>query len=381
LANSPERMLRSMPEPELFAEANRQLTICNACRYCEGLCPVFPAMEIRKSFTQNDIRYLANLCHDCRACQQACMFTAPHEFAISFPRIMSEVRMESYEHWSWPGFLAKSFSTTSKGMLLGLATLGAVFALACFLTPANSLLVAHPGPGSFYQVVSYISMIVPALLLTFYGAMIWLQGGLRFWIDGNDADGKGRSMGAALRALRDSLTLRYLSGGGPGCAYPGQTPNQLRRIFHTLTVAGFFADLISTTLAFIYQDFLHRLPPYALTSLPVLFGTVGGIALVAGTSGLIVFKAMSDRTQAADNAYGLDYAFLLFLGLAGFSGLVLLTFRSTAAMGLLLILHLSIVAALFVTAPYGKFVHFVYRVFALLRFQVESHGAQPQGGH
>ena len=102
---------------------------------------------------------------------------------------------------------------------------------------------------------------------------------------------------------------------------------------------------------------------------------------MAGTSGLIVFKAMSDRTQAADNAYGLDYAFLLFLGLAGFSGLVLLTFRSTAAMGLLLILHLSIVAALFVTAPYGKFVHFVYRVFALLRFQVESHGAQPQGGH
>ena len=28
-----------------FAEADRQLTICNACRYCEGYCAVFPALE------------------------------------------------------------------------------------------------------------------------------------------------------------------------------------------------------------------------------------------------------------------------------------------------------------------------------------------------
>ena len=39
-----------MADTDLFAEANRQLVICNACRYCEGLCPVFRAIETRRDF-------------------------------------------------------------------------------------------------------------------------------------------------------------------------------------------------------------------------------------------------------------------------------------------------------------------------------------------
>ncbi len=169
-----------MAELDLFAEANRQLTICNACRYCEGLCPVFPALEIRKTFTPQDIRYLANLCHDCRACEQACMFVPPHEFGITFPRIMSEVRMESYEHWSWPNFLAKSFSDTPKGVLLGLATSAVVFVTAFSLIPSSRLFAVHTEPGSFYQIVPCLVMIVPAIFLFVYGAAIWTQGADRF---------------------------------------------------------------------------------------------------------------------------------------------------------------------------------------------------------
>ena len=67
-----------MVDTDLFAEANRQLVICNACRYCEGLCPVFRAIETRRDFGKGDVFYLANLCHDCRACYSACMFTPPH---------------------------------------------------------------------------------------------------------------------------------------------------------------------------------------------------------------------------------------------------------------------------------------------------------------
>jgi citrate/tricarballylate utilization protein len=177
--------------------------------------------------------------------------------------------------------------------------------------------------------------------------------------------------------MRDAFTVKYLRGGGAGCAYPGPHPSQWRRVFHAAVFWGFLADLVSTTLAFVYQDFLHILPPYALTSLPVLFGTVGGVTLVIGCVGLIVFKAKSDANQAAPTAYGLDYAFLIFLGLAGFTGLLTLVFRSTSAMGVLLIVHLGTVAGLFITAPYGKFVHFVYRAAAIVRFQIESEGAQP----
>ena len=53
------------------AEVSRQMQICNACRYCEGFCAVFPAMTRRLEFGQADIHYLANLCHNCGACLHA----------------------------------------------------------------------------------------------------------------------------------------------------------------------------------------------------------------------------------------------------------------------------------------------------------------------
>jgi len=371
-----------MQEANLFEEANRQLTICNACRYCEGLCPMFPALEARRSFDAPDIRYLANLCHDCRACHDACMFTEPHEFAINIPKLTSTVRMESYEHWSWPRFLSRSFADTQKGILLGVGAALIVLFSTLLLIPSSHLFGLHRGPGGFYQVVSYAAMIVPAIALVFLGSAIWLQGGVRFWTESDSSLSKpATGLGPLFRALRDSATTKYLGGGGAGCIYAGEVPSQWRRVFHTLVVWGFLSDLISTTLAFIYQDFLGMQPPYALTSCPVIFGTAGGIALVIGTAGLVVFKLRSDRSQAADKAYSLDYAFLVFLGLAASTGLLLLICRSTSAMGSILILHLAMVAALFITAPYGKFVHFVYRGLALVRYQIEIQGAQNSNGH
>jgi citrate/tricarballylate utilization protein len=41
-------------------------------------------------------------------------------------------------------------------------------------------------------------------------------------------------------------------------------------------------------------------------------------------------------------------------------------------MGLLLVVHLSAVLALFVTLPYGKFVHGLYRAAALVKFAAEA---------
>ena len=40
--------------------------------------------------------------------------------------------------------------------------------------------------------------------------------------------------------------------------------------------------------------------------------------------------------------------------------------------GSLLILHLAMVAALFLTAPYGKFVHALYRSLALVKYHAEE---------
>ena len=54
------------------------------------------------------------------------------------------------------------------------------------------------------------------------------------------------------------------------------------------------------------------------------------------------------------------------------TGLALLFFRHTAAMGFVLAIHLGFVLALFLTLPYGKFVHAIYRLLALVRYREEA---------
>ena len=75
-----------------LAEADRLMTICNSCRYCEGLCAVFPAMEMRRVFTAGDLNYLANLCHCCGACYCDCQFSPPHEFDVNVPKTLAALR-------------------------------------------------------------------------------------------------------------------------------------------------------------------------------------------------------------------------------------------------------------------------------------------------
>ena len=370
-----------MPGPEIFQEANRQLIICNACRYCEGYCPVFRAIESRRDFNKGDVFYLSNLCHDCRACYYACMFTPPHEFAINIPKILAEARIEAYQRWSWPGFLARAFKDRGITVILAAAVAAIVVVLSLLLIPANGLFAIHLGPGAFYAVVPYIAMVIGGLVLFFYAIAVWMRGGARFWSETRSVLHHPGGLKAFAAALTAALGLRYLKGGGPGCFYPGDQPSSVRRIYHALTSWGLLADFVATTLAFIYQDFFHRLPPYAFTSAPVIFGSVGGVALIAGTGGLIWFKLRSDRQPEGAGASGMDYVFLVTLGLTALSGMLTLIFRATAAMGSMLILHLALIAALFLTAPYGKFVHFVYRFLALIRYEIEQRQPQQHVGH
>ena len=358
---------------DTLQEAERVLTICNACRYCEGYCAVFPAMELRRTFTAGDLKYLSNLCHNCRDCYYACQYAPPHDFSLNFPKAMANLRMDTYGEFAWPKFLAGSFK--GNGLAVVVISLMSIifFATISFSSQGiTAIFSVHQGPNSFYRIVSYLAMVWPFLLLAVF-VVISLWKGAQHFLQETGSGAKPLSdKKIHLQAIRDALRLKYLDGGGHGCNYPDDRFSMVRRNLHHFVFYGFLLCLASTTIAAIYDHLFHIPAPYPFLSWPVMFGTIGGIALLVGTGGLLVLKFRMDRLPAADKAFGMDIGFIGLLFGISLTGLILLVLRETAAMGTLLIVHLGLVLAFFITIPYGKFVHALYRYTALVRFVQEQ---------
>jgi citrate/tricarballylate utilization protein len=115
----------------------------------------------------------------------------------------------------------------------------------------------------------------------------------------------------------------------------------------------------------VYHGVFGWVAPYAYSSLPVVLGSLGGGALLAGCAGLWVLRARRDGALGDPAQDGLDRSFIALLFVTSLSGLALLVLRESAVMDRLLAVHLGAVLALFVTLPYGKFVHGFYRLAAL----------------
>jgi len=351
-------------------DARRALEICNACRYCEGYCAVFPAMELRRAFSDGEVDYLANLCHNCRGCYYACQFAPPHEFGINLPRTFAQLRSATYEEYGWPRPLARSFR--SNGLVLSLVTALAI-ALVVFLTLGlrENEAFSGPldGPGAFYTFIPYALMVGISSATFGFSLLALLIGAVRFW-RGTDSGGVpgARSL---LRALGDVLTLRHLGGGSHGCNDLDESFSQSRRWLHHFLFYGFALCFASTSVAAFYDHGLGLQAPYPFWSLPVVLGTVGGVGMVIGAAGLFWLKLVGDATPASPNLLGADVGLIFLLGMTALTGLVLLVLRATPAMGVLLAVHLGFVLAFFLLMPYSRFVHGVYRTAALVRYARE----------
>ncbi|MDT3718246.1 tricarballylate utilization 4Fe-4S protein TcuB [Pseudomonas oryzihabitans] len=355
------------------SEVDRQLRICNACRYCEGFCAVFPAMTRRLEFAPADVHYLANLCHNCGACLHACQYAPPHEFAVNIPQAMAKVRGQTYAQYAWPAAFGRLYQRN--GLTLALATTGG---LALFLLLALAVRgTLFPGPlaGNFYAIFPH------NLLASMFGGVFALVvlalaiGVGRFWRGisppATTADPVS-PLAAGAEAADAVLRLKYLDGGhGEGCNNESDRFTLWRRRFHHLTFYGFLLCFAATSVATLYHYLLAWEAPYPLLSAPVLLGTAGGVGLVVGPAGLLWLGLRRDPRQGDVTQRPMDRAFILLLLLVSLTGLALLAGRDTGAMAALLAIHLGAVMAFFLTMPYGKFAHGIFRSAALLKHAIE----------
>ncbi len=362
-----------MHATEALSEADRLMTVCNSCRYCEGLCAVFPAMEMRTTFSDGDLNYLANLCHSCGACFHDCQFAPPHEYLVNVPKTLSVVRAQSYRAYAWPQALAPMFDRNGLAISLALA-IGVALFIAGFVAwhDPRVLFASHTGPGAFYKLMPHNTMV--AIFGAAFGyAIIAMATGMRaFWRDIGEPSATLREPQSLWQAMKDAGSLRYLDGGGVGCMNDDERPTDRRRLYHHLTFYGFLLCFASTSTATLYHYLLMLEAPYPWYDLPVVLGTIGGAGLLIGPAGLLHSKWRQDREVADEPRFGMDTAFLVSLFLTGATGLALLVFRSSPAMGMLLAIHLGVIFAFFLTMPYSKFVHGLYRYLALVRYAREK---------
>ncbi|MGH7068004.1 MAG: tricarballylate utilization 4Fe-4S protein TcuB [Acetobacteraceae bacterium] len=359
---------------EALAEGDRVMTVCNSCRYCEGLCAVFPAMEMRRAFPDGDLSYLANLCHNCGACYYDCQFAPPHEFNVNVPLTLARIRGESYARYAWPRFLAPLFARNGLAVFFAALISLVVFLAGFALANPEILFLVQTGPGAFYVLMAHNAMVV-IFGIFFVAAVAALGAALaNFWRDISEPAATLASPIFLAVAAYDAIRLRYLEGGGPGCMNRGERPTDHRAIFHHLTFWGFALCFAATCVGTIYHYGFGREAPYAWWDVPVVLGTLGGIGLVLGTPGLLIAKLGRDPPIADPQNFGMELAFIAMLFLTGLSGLVLLLYRATPAMGVLLASHLGFVFAVFITFAYGKFVHGLYRFAALVRYARERRG-------
>mgnify|MGYP002700314259 CR=1 FL=1 len=346
-------------QTDLIQEARRQAEICNACRYCEGYCSVFPSLHDLRDFSDGDITQLANLCHNCRGCYYACQYTAPHEFDLNLPAALADVRQESWEEFAYPRGLARQFQKNGTAI--------AVLITLCFavLLVLAKLLGQTEGPG-FYAVMSHklmVAIFAPAFLFPLASIAISLR---RYW---KSTDGKPVRFRHITAAFKSAANMRNLAGGhGDGCNFEDEDRfTQARRIAHQLVLYGFLLCFASTASGTIMHYAFNQHAPYGFWSLPKLLGILGGLMLTLGCIWLFDLKRKADPNLGVKSARTGEFGFIALLGFVGFSGLALYALGQTELMPILLALHLGAVLAFFLLMPFSKMAHGFYRLAALVR--------------
>src|SRR6476659_4981701 len=309
----------------ILEEADRLMTVCNSCRYCEGLCAVFPAMEMRRAFSDGDLNYLANLCHSCGACYTDCQFSPPHEFNVNVPKTLAVARAESYAAYAWPRAFAGAFARNGLviSLIAALSVAAFIFGFAA-LHDRQVLFGVHTGPGAFYKLMPHNAMAALFGAAFLYAIVALVMSVRAFWRDIGEPVGMKADAGSICQAIRAAGEMRYLAGGGVGCFNEDDHPTDRRKIFHHLTFYGFLLCFAATCVGTLYHYLFHWHAPYHLLSVPVLLGTVGGIGLLLGPAGLLWLNTHRPRLHGDPAQRPMDRGFIALLFASSLTGLALL---------------------------------------------------------
>ena len=317
----------------LLAEADRLMTVCNSCRYCEGLCAVFPAMEMRRAFSDGDLNYLANLCHDCGACYVDCQFSPPHEFDVNVPQTLAQVRAESYAAYAWP----RAFAGAVRAQRPRRSASSRRSSVAAFIFGFAAL---HDRQVLF-GIAHRPGRVLPADAAQRDGGAVRRRVPLR---DRRAGHGRARVLARHRRAGRHAADAASLWQAIRDAGELALSRRRRRRLLQRGRAPDRPAQALSSPDLLRLPALLRRRPawrrsiticsareaPYPWWDLPVVLGTLGGIGL-SDRAGRPAGRARCKRDPVLvdEQRCGMDVAFIAMLFLTSLTGLALLVLRAT----------------------------------------------------
>ena len=334
----------------LIKEADRQMTICNACRYCEGYCAVLPgdgaAPDLHGRATCSTWRISASTAGPATTPASSRRRTSSRS---TCPQVFAQIRAETYHDYSWPGCCASSFATTggpSAWITVGCALL--ILALGAHLPGAGRALRNPCRRGRLLPgraVRGDGDSAVGHLALRFVGSS--RSGRSDFWRETHSSDmvEMVRPSASSVKATRTPSGCATLKGGeSGGCNYPdaaSRTPGACSTTSRSTASCSIWPRRRSRRSTTTFCIGRRRTP----AELPGRAGH-GRRRDAADRDGRAALPQVAERPATADGARmrEMDVAFLVILFLTSLSGMLLLAFRETAAMGTLLAIHLGIVA-------------------------------------
>jgi citrate/tricarballylate utilization protein len=343
-------------DEDIHGEAIRQFNICNACRYCEGYCAVWDDIENKNFFDNSDIDHFANLCHDCRECYNVCPFTEPHEFNLNIPMVLSKVRHETYINNIKPEFMEKPakhqyylWSFVIALSILSVFTLGYM--------NMNGYMLNRYGLSDITHIFPVLQFKIFSTILYIYVIILWALEGNNYWKSINSGKNKKKvRIHNILLALSDSFGHKYFKGGGAGCNYPEDNSGKFRLIFHPMIFFGFIIDLIAIA-------FYGNLNIYI-----IIIYMVGSLLISIGSIALLFAKFYSNKKLASKQLLTMDYPFTIIMLLTGITGLIFPVFSGYSIFSITFMIHIALISAIFLMAPFGKFIHPVFRFLSLIKY-------------
>ncbi len=374
-----ERLIDVKYRPRILDEivrlGGKSVTICYQCGSCTAICPLSEYFDtsFRKSikYVQLGLTDLINsdltpwLCYQCGECNDSCPREAyPGEIMMALRRY--KIITNSI------GRIARIFyDRLGLAVSLILLSLLALFGILFFIGPVN---ISYVDIYSFipYDFIHNAGLVLGIIvgISVIYNILLMYRDFKSHYITGFYADGYNRGVGMWLKEffsiLVNEVMVQRLFNRCDG--------NKWRYVAHLSLFWGFTGLFISTSIHYIVDlSGIHIDVIY-----PRLIGIVSGILLIYGTI-YHIYKRLRRNESRFKYTYASDWVFLIllfFVGVTGFLTTIYIYMDLAIATYLMYGLHVILVFDLLIIAPFTKFMHALYRPFALLFYKMYVGGVE-----